>query len=348
MRPLALALLLLAGVTLPARADDSSAILGAGGLVLARTDKISLVSEDLFLSPSAVKISYRFRNLSLADIETIVAFPMPDLRGDPNSTLQIPDPLNNNFLKFRAAVDGKPVDSQLEQRAFVINKGKPDVEVTDRLKALNIPVVPTVEATEKALHALNAAQRKELITAQIIDGPGGPDDPYAADPDNPNTTYAPLWTLRSKFWRKQMFPAGKDVIVQENYVPGLGGLSSLNYGSPDMSARSKAFYKKQYCTDEAFSKAARGLYERASADDGRTFQSYEQYLSYIITSGGNWAGPIGDFRLVVDKGDQKTLVSFCGDGVHKTSATTFEATWKNYMPTRDIDILFLKSDANPP
>ena len=65
----------------------------------------------------------------------------------------------------------------------------------------------------------------------------------------------------------------------------------------------------------------------------------------MITSGGNWAGPIGDFRLVIDKEDAKTLVSFCGDGVRKISPTQFEQDIKNYTPTRDIDVLFLRTVA---
>jgi hypothetical protein len=47
-----LAVLALCGA--PSRADDSTATLGAGGLALEKTDKIALVSEDLYLSPTAV------------------------------------------------------------------------------------------------------------------------------------------------------------------------------------------------------------------------------------------------------------------------------------------------------
>ena len=68
-------------------------------------------------------------------------------------------------------------------------------------------------------------------------------------------------------------------------------------------------------------------------------------MSYVITSGTNWAGPIGTFRLVVDKGDS-TLVSFCGDGVRKIGPTTFEMTAKDYTPKRDIDVLFIKTNSN--
>ncbi len=68
-------------------------------------------------------------------------------------------------------------------------------------------------------------------------------------------------------------------------------------------------------------------------------QAFEQHLSYVIISGGNWAGPIGDFKLIVDKGDPKTPVSFCGDGVKKVSPTQLEIDIKNYAPKRAIDVL---------
>ena len=72
------------------------------------------------------------------------------------------------------------------------------------------------------------------------------------------------------------------------------------------------------------------LYRKANAPNA-TVGAFEEYLSYVITSGANWAGPIGTFRLVIDKGDT-TLVSFCGDGVRKIGPTTFEMIAKDYMP----------------
>ena len=98
--------------------------------MLEKTDKIALVSEDLYLSPTAVKVSYRFRNLTNADQETIVAFPMPDITGSVDMAVAIPEPAKNNFLGFVTRVDGKPVDSQVEQRAFLTAAGKPDIEIT--------------------------------------------------------------------------------------------------------------------------------------------------------------------------------------------------------------------------
>lgn len=337
MRTLPPTLVILAALSLPARADDSSAALATGGLVLEKTDRIALVSEDLFLSETAVRIAYRFRNLTDADIETTIAFPMPDITGDPEQTVDIPDPAHDNFLKFATEVDGRPVESQVEQRAFVTPSGKPEIEVTAKLRALRIPLLPTAEATGKALAALRETERRDLADAGLLDLREGSEG---------RTETYPLWTMRSKFWRRQVFPAGREVVVRQSYVPSLGGQSSQSFGSPIQDPPQKAAYRAKYCTDAAFEKAAQALDRRASADGGQTFHAFEKYLSYVITSGGNWAGPIGEFRLTVDKGDPATLVTFCGSGVRKVGPTTFEMVVKDYRPKRDIDILLLKTAKN--
>jgi Domain of unknown function (DUF4424) len=331
-----LAVLALSGA--PSRADDSTATLKAGGLALEKTDKIALVSEELYLSPTAVKVSYRFRNLTDADYETIVAFPMPDVTGSVDMTVAIPDPAKDNFLGFITRVDGTQVDSQVEQRAFLTVPGKPDVEITERLKSLGVPLMPTMEAAGAALSALSAPKRKALADAGIV---------YPLDVDvgkGAHVDWVPLWTLRSKFWRKQVFPAGRELLVEQAYTPGTGSQSTLTFGAPDLGAAQVSHYRETYCTDGPFRSAVQSLYRKANAPNSK-LGAFEEYLSYVITSGANWAGPIGTFHLIVDKGDS-TLVSFCGDGVKKIGPTTFDMIAKDYTPRRDIDVLFIKSHLN--
>jgi hypothetical protein len=67
----------------------------------------------------------------------------------------------------------------------------------------------------------------------------------------------------------------------------------------------------------------------------------ETWVDYILTTGANWAEPIGEFRLVVDKGSSNNLVSFCGEGVRKISPTRFEIRRRNYTPTSDLSVLIL-------
>ncbi|SFM25682.1 protein of unknown function [Methylobacterium pseudosasicola] len=334
MRTLTLVLAILAAASLPVRADDSTAELAAGGLVLEKTDTVALIAEDLYLSEKAVRIDDRFRNRTDADVETNIVFPMPDITGDLDRHGSIPDPAHDNFLRFTIEIDGQSVTPEIEQRAFLLRNGKPPIEISDRLRALSIPLVPTVEATEEALRRLGENQRMALIQAGILERQVHKDGTIAD---------VPLWTLKSKFWRRQVFPAGREIAIRTSYVPSLGGLSSLSYGSPDLDPPRKAQYVNRYCTEPAFEKVAQALYRRASADGSRSFQAYERYLTYGITSGGNGAGPIGTFRLVVDKGDPATQVAFCAANLKKIGPTTFETVVKDYVPKRDIDILFLKT-----
>ena len=49
----------------------------------------------------------------------------------------------------------------------------------------------------------------------------------------------------------------------------------------------------------------------------------ENWMSYVLSTGANWSGPIGHFSLTVDKGVPENFVSFCGQGVKKVGPTTF-------------------------
>jgi hypothetical protein len=68
---------------------------------------------------------------------------------------------------------------------------------------------------------------------------------------------------------------------------------------------------------------------------------FERRIAYILTTGANWAGPINDFHLVVDKGAADSLVSFCAEGVNKISATQFEVRHANFTPSRELHVLIL-------
>ena len=97
--------------------------------------------------------------------------------------------------------------------------------------------------------------------------------------------------------------------------------------------------------DDAVENAVRKA--RKDDPDGNP-QYFESRIAYILTTGGNWAaGDIGKFKLTVDKGNPKSLVSFCGENVRKVGPTTFEMTANDFYPEHDIDILLLNpSDSN--
>jgi hypothetical protein len=68
-------------------------------------------------------------------------------------------------------------------------------------------------------------------------------------------------------------------------------------------------------------------------------------ISYVLETGKNWNGPIGRFRLIVDKISPDVLTAFCPSSAKKTSPTTFEWSAENFEPKGDLAVVFWLPDA---
>jgi len=304
----------------PVAANDSVASMGAGGLVLERTDGITMVSEDLFVSAREVRVTYQFLNHTAEGISTIVAFPMPDIApgytGDVGGRLDDPA----HIVPFITWVDDRAVWTEVEYKTLADG-----VDVTERLRALNLPLPPHSQDSWDAVNALPESVRQTLTDEGILDSGRKPDG--SLDWSMPN------WTLKTTHYWTQWFPPGEAVEITHLYAPAIGGTAMTLVGRADGGPQDE--YRQIYCLDEPVIQAA----QRAEAA-GRYFS--ETWLDYILTTGANWSGPIGDFRLVVDKGSTDNLVSFCAEGVRKIGPTTFEVRHTNYTPTRDLNVLILE------
>jgi hypothetical protein len=85
--------------------NDSSTCIGLGGLMLQKNDHIVMMSEDLLLSPSLVRVEYTYLNDSETDQELIVAFALPNI----GKMWKTSDSLTNYKEDFKTWVDGKEV-----------------------------------------------------------------------------------------------------------------------------------------------------------------------------------------------------------------------------------------------
>lgn len=325
-----LAALLAACLAGPALANDSTAELAAGGLILTKTDAIEMRSEDLFISQEAVQVRYVFVNTSGAPVTTRVAFPMPDIGGTDFffSDTSIPnreDPAN--ILDFQTTVNGKPVAMMVEQRAFA-----GAVDRTAWLRDHNIPLALHMEGAVARLDALPRAAQDEAIAL----GLAVPEEYDAGKGWERHLN--PGWILKTTFHWEQTFPAGAEVVVEHRYRPAVGGSVGTMVGSPGYMADAEGAQERaRYCIDSSFLAAV----ERAKK--GGEYPPFtEARIAYVLKTGGNWARPIGDFRLVVDKGSTANLVSFCARGVKKISPTRFEVRKTDWRPENDLWILILK------
>ena len=318
---------LLVGLATSAAANDSEAAVALGGLVLKHNPSISMDEEDLFISQKEVRVRYRFTNHSARDIATLVSFPVPDVPQGINATPGDQAMPDFRKLGFATTVDGRPVKLDYVERAQVGGR-----DVTARLQALGWPLRWFADYPDSAgfIDRLSPAQQAAFQREGLLHRGG-----WQGAPLQPN------WNIVTHVTRQQLFPAGRSVIVTHRYVPLVGGSVG---GNLDKRARGEAFFAghtRTYCFDDAFLAAFDHRQARTAGGQGNPGYM-EHWLSYILKSGSNWRGPIGSFRLVVDKGAPDNLTSFCMDGVKKISPTRFEVVKRNFEPRRDLDILIVE------
>lgn len=316
-----------------ANANDTSATLGAGGLIFVQSEEVRLLSEDLYLSMDEVRVRYEFRNDGSEDTRTLVAFPLPDITGSPDLMVSIPTEDPENVFGFSTQFEGEPVEAELHRYVFANN-----LEFTDLLTDMGVPLAPFGAATLEAIAALSEAETEVLLAKGLI-------VPMEFDSGQGwQTEYFPVWTLRSTYAWEAVFPAGETVTVQHRYQPSVGGTVAVTFLAPPSDGYDPASdYAKKYCTDESFLAAVRRTLPDADEPYGAPFT--EAWLSYVWSTGANWADSIGNFHLTIDKGQPENLVSFCWDGaVTKTSPTTFEMDAEDWYPPwdRELEVLILQ------
>jgi uncharacterized protein DUF4424 len=306
-------LVLAALALLPAavRADDSPASLAAGGIVLVKRTDIRMASEDLFVGLDKISVRLEFVNDGAKDVDALLAFPLPDIDlGDDRANgldfgQMTKDP--ENFVGFTTRVNGKPVAAKAEQRAW--HKGK---DVTATVKALGYPINTLVDQRYPSGDAASAKLRAAgLLT------PGGHFD----------------WAVRTRFYWMQHFPRGRTVVVEHEYRPVTGSYGAAPNDLDDRRMRNSM--RRYSCLDARTEKAWRASLQ--------TQAGFVDDVSYVLKTARNWKGPIGRFRLVVDKGKPENLMTLCWSGrLVATSPTRFEFAARDFVPRQDVDLMVLE------
>lgn len=316
--------------TVPALANDTSAVLTTGGLDFITNQDIVMESEELFISSEEIRVVYQFRNTGETDQTILVAFPMPDIVPDFYSPVAFPSGPDDNLFEFETTLNGEPVEAMLHEYAFAHG-----VDRTKLIRQLGLPLVPISGAATDATDALDDEQTDELLHLGLLT----PDEYDAGEGWEKH--FYPAWTYKATYTWEGYFPAGELVTVEHRYKPSVGGTVGVSFlGEPYDGYDPAKDYERKYCTDAALINTLKDTL--TDPDEPWSAPFTESWISYILTTGGNWSGgAIGTFRLVVDKGTEDNLVSFCGDGVKKIGPTTFEMVKTDFWPDRELDILIL-------
>lgn len=334
------ALLLALSAATPTLANDGFGGLAATGLTFAQTDAVAMESEDLFIGLDRIRVTYRFRNLTDADVTGEVIFPLPpiSLQALMTSDFNIHDGDRENLVNFTATVDGQPVPVTIDRIAVIeppwddsrplsAQYDTPGQDVTAAIRAAGLPLTIDIKSLTDALFIKSPAERAELTAAGLAEFYDG--DPAQGMP----AEVWPLWSVLLRHHWTQTFPGGRTLTIAhdyENRPPG--GLFYWQHPPTEDWAKD---YAARYCIDDATSRA---LAKRLAATDG---YGTAYNLAYVLRTANSWAGPIGDFRLTLDKGATGNIISLCANGVEKTGPTTFEVRKTDFTPESDLEILIV-------
>jgi len=341
----------LAAALLPAGAafaNDSSAELAAGGLVLLKNETIAIQREDLVLTPSQVRVRYEMRNDSGRPLTLRVAFPLPDVpidtpggliaAGD-RMVLMRPPPSGPDFMNFRVRSDGQEIVPQVEVRA-VLADGRDVARELRRIGGDQLIMRPGFfpAAGDRPLSAETQRKLTELGALKPL----------------PEGGYELPWRTHVAFHWQQTFAPGITV-VEHSYKPILG--FRLILVEPGRIVGSGGEEPAQaFCLSSAAQQDLRGLSERTlqarrktSGDDNPALTAYT--LGYVLKTAQNWRGPIGTFHLVVQGeragiggfGDGDVgLIALCSDlPLRAVAPRRLEATVNDYRPMADLRVLYI-------
>jgi hypothetical protein len=295
-----------------------------------QNENVEMRSEQLFISTAQVRVTYHFFNKSNQPVTNLVAFPMPDVTiADPDTSIAVPTDDPANLLAFSTQANGQPVATQVEQKIFA-----KEIDRTAMLQQLGVPLAPQLQATDDALDALPKETWQQLVDlgiAEIVE--------YGTTADMKMQQHLqPRWTLKTTYYWMQTFPAQQELVIEHQYKPSVGSTAGTGIGNPQSPDANG--YKQKYCMDPAFVAAVVRALQAANNTKNKSYVS-EERVDYILKTGANWAGPIADFTLTVDKGTPDNLISFCGTGVKKLSPTQFQVHYSNFTPTADLAILIV-------
>ena len=303
-------LLLLAGV---AHANDSMGTVSTSGIKYLKNPHIDMQSEDLHISEKQIRVHYKFKNTTAQDITETVLFPLPIV-----PAVTVSDFADTKGLvdSFRIYVNGKPVRPQAHVRAYFERRNGSLVDVTADLKKCGL-------SDQELMHPWTKKQDGEKIDSKI----GACRSAKVQSMLSKQTDELSYWSSQIIYSWKQTFKAGSVTEIKHQYTPLVGG-SFL----PSLKAKDSKAFIDEYCMDENFLKNFK------TVEGG---SKVYHYLGYVLTTGANWAKPIGKFTLTIDR-EPNTVISLCWDkSLRKVGPNRFQAVKENFLPKKDLDIIFV-------
>jgi len=301
-----------------ADANDGFGSLGVGGIILGKTDKIAMVSEQLDIGCSVIHVSYDFLNESDDDVKTPVIFPLPPYPANPAESGVV---AHGQPAGFTVLSDGKAIKYDTKVRAIL--KG---ADITNKLKKIGFSVkqIALFPFDESLLssHELKVpkTQADALKHAGLLNEYG-----------------SPAWEIEVSYVWNQTFPARQHVHVEHSYRPFVAGGTASGY--------TNAYGRKvgdlpieNFCpSPKQISQLNKLFSEQSNLDNYR--QITGSIIEYVLMTANTWKDGIRDFTMRIHTDSPNEVVALCFPfPLTKKRNNIYEVHLNNFRPTRDLRI----------
>lgn len=307
-----------AALSMPVAAESEARGIGyaATGPLFDLPAGVSVASEEIRISISAVRLTYIFRSSRRQTVHfrfTMPAMPVdasPDAigtaEGDSVAGL-IADRQPINYLQLAVRIDNRLLAPIGHGRALLDGK-----DVTRPLLDAGVPLL--YDLYSEAPWSKLAPDMRAMLEARGL-----------------LQLNAAQWSYQASFeWDGQLEPGETRLEVRYVPIPRYWSDITLN-NFPEMAIGGSA--TRAYCIDEAV---------RRAFLSGR--HPYDLYtVTHLAAPSARQRGPVGRYRLVVDKPHGSDLVAFCPIAARKTAPTHFEWTATNYIPGGETGVLFFSN-----
>ena len=307
--------------TPPARADDSFFAIGAGGLVFRHTGAVAMQSEDLFISPSEVRVRYEMRNDRKTPVSGRVAFPLPPFLASIGQYQWTPVPTDATpgFMRFTLTVNGRQQPTTM--RVWATAGGR-DVTAALQQAGYDVRTRPVRPPLGPTLFPTRDLPRLRALHAVDVDGPD----------------VIGHWETHVTYEWRQTFPPGV-TIIEHRYTPLPGGAYDPGTTPPLLGS-----YGAEHCIGPpALADLAARLKDKQTADPNA--MAWMTFVSFILKTAQNWHGPIGTLHVALQAGPEDQVAT-CARTLHfaPTAPGRLEATASNWTAREDIDAMFVSVD----
>jgi len=327
---MALAAIVLAA-PLPAVANDSTGRIGSTGLDLEKSESIEMREEILTIGVDRINVRYRFYNASDADIETVVAFPMPAFGWNPGMAQW--DANVGPLRGFKTLVDGVERPAQIDVKAWMGGR-----DITANLFSAGLGSADIVSrlqcAADKVGNACWGEFKPTLLRRELITPQGWP-----------------KWEAQETAYWTMVFPARKEVRVEHSYTPLVGASYQVQSGNePLIAGHPWASFgnrdSKEGCVDASTARQVDVQRRRLADENGvmlrnnvvdeaarGAFWLTLRDVEYVLGTGRNWKGPIQRFVLRIEKKSPQQVVSLCFPSKpRRADERVVEYEVKNFVP----------------